>query len=323
MNQSQVGNESNPRQFKRGRDTKILQSSGPPKKVDDEVVHKELGDRMERAATTASSLEAEQDSGNISRTQFMATLNEPSPSQQTASTSTLKDGEVEITVTIDGQLKTITEASLRRHLKLEDADGITRFVQIFLNKHKRHLLPQNRTYFSPTITQKLFSNTRRASKGYTRVDIPLFPTMLVQGTILQGEGSTVPVESHHTPLGAPTTSQPLLSSPSRIPTRQETKVPHPSSPTYINVADEAAFISVDVVHGGAATTVSSIDAGHGSGNIPKSPTMPHELPLPVGHTPRSDEGSGDEVMELLAVLEVASKVVSHGGVRVVAWLIHH
>ncbi|GKF10570.1 hypothetical protein Tco_0048496, partial [Tanacetum coccineum] len=37
----------------------------PLKKVGDEAVHKELGDRMERAATTASSLEAEQDSGNI------------------------------------------------------------------------------------------------------------------------------------------------------------------------------------------------------------------------------------------------------------------
>ncbi|GJU68734.1 hypothetical protein Tco_1254993 [Tanacetum coccineum] len=64
---------------KRGRDTKIPQSSGPPIKVGDEAVHKELGDRMERAATTASSSEAEQDSGNINRTQSMATLNEPSP----------------------------------------------------------------------------------------------------------------------------------------------------------------------------------------------------------------------------------------------------
>ncbi|GJY84583.1 hypothetical protein Tco_0497959 [Tanacetum coccineum] len=49
--------------LKRGRDTKIPQSSGPLVKVGDEAVHKELGDRMERAATTASSLEAEQDSG--------------------------------------------------------------------------------------------------------------------------------------------------------------------------------------------------------------------------------------------------------------------
>ncbi|GJS01575.1 putative ribonuclease H-like domain-containing protein [Tanacetum coccineum] len=67
------------RHVKRGRDTKIPQSSGPPIKVGDEAVHKELGDRMERAATTASSSEAEQDSGNINRTQSMATLNEPSP----------------------------------------------------------------------------------------------------------------------------------------------------------------------------------------------------------------------------------------------------
>ncbi|GJY69298.1 putative ribonuclease H-like domain-containing protein [Tanacetum coccineum] len=35
--------------------------------------------RMERVATTASSLEAEQDSDNINRTQSMATLNEPNP----------------------------------------------------------------------------------------------------------------------------------------------------------------------------------------------------------------------------------------------------
>ncbi|GJU60662.1 putative ribonuclease H-like domain-containing protein [Tanacetum coccineum] len=56
-----------------------MRSCGPPEKVDDKVVHKELGDRMERVATTASSLEAEQDNGNINRTQSMATLNEPSP----------------------------------------------------------------------------------------------------------------------------------------------------------------------------------------------------------------------------------------------------
>ncbi|GKA30479.1 hypothetical protein Tco_0716784 [Tanacetum coccineum] len=68
-----------PRQIKRGWDTKIPQSSGPPEKVGDEAVHKKLSDRMERVATTASSLEAEQDSGNNNRTQSMATLNEPSP----------------------------------------------------------------------------------------------------------------------------------------------------------------------------------------------------------------------------------------------------
>ncbi|GKE02977.1 hypothetical protein Tco_1390960 [Tanacetum coccineum] len=45
----------------------------------DETVIKEWEDRMERAATIASSLEAEQESGNINRTQSMETLNESSP----------------------------------------------------------------------------------------------------------------------------------------------------------------------------------------------------------------------------------------------------
>ncbi|GJT84781.1 hypothetical protein Tco_1066498 [Tanacetum coccineum] len=43
----------------------------------------------------------------------------------TATASTNVNGEVELTASIDGQAKTITEASLRRHLKLEDNGGIT------------------------------------------------------------------------------------------------------------------------------------------------------------------------------------------------------
>ncbi|GJS75010.1 hypothetical protein Tco_0724891 [Tanacetum coccineum] len=46
--------------------------------VVDEAVHKELGDSLVRATTTASSLEVEQDSGNITKTQSKATPNESS-----------------------------------------------------------------------------------------------------------------------------------------------------------------------------------------------------------------------------------------------------
>ncbi|GJY11043.1 hypothetical protein Tco_0379228 [Tanacetum coccineum] len=51
---------------------------GPTKHVADEAVYKELDDSLVRAATTASSLEAEQDSGNIAKTQSKATPNESS-----------------------------------------------------------------------------------------------------------------------------------------------------------------------------------------------------------------------------------------------------
>ncbi|GKA03850.1 hypothetical protein Tco_0676631 [Tanacetum coccineum] len=46
---------------------------------DDEIVHEERGDSVERAATTAASLDVEHDSGNILRTQSMPTLNDPIP----------------------------------------------------------------------------------------------------------------------------------------------------------------------------------------------------------------------------------------------------
>ncbi|GJX02458.1 hypothetical protein Tco_0186371 [Tanacetum coccineum] len=78
------------RHVKRGRDTKIPQSSGPPVKVGDEAVHKELGDRMERAATTASSLEAEQDSD--AQTRFEA-ASKQSNDPPLSRVNTLRSGE--------------------------------------------------------------------------------------------------------------------------------------------------------------------------------------------------------------------------------------
>ncbi|GJY59486.1 hypothetical protein Tco_0459378 [Tanacetum coccineum] len=51
------------------KDTQVPQPSDPSKNVADEVVHKELGGSLVRAATTASSLEVEQDSGGGSRCQ--------------------------------------------------------------------------------------------------------------------------------------------------------------------------------------------------------------------------------------------------------------
>nr|GEV52493.1 hypothetical protein [Tanacetum cinerariifolium] len=56
--------------------TQVPQPIDSIKHVADEAVYKELDDRLVRAATTASSLEAEQDSGNIDKTQSKTTPNE-------------------------------------------------------------------------------------------------------------------------------------------------------------------------------------------------------------------------------------------------------
>ncbi|GKD99936.1 hypothetical protein Tco_1387920, partial [Tanacetum coccineum] len=91
---------------------------------------------------------------------------------------------------------------------------------------------------------------------------------------------------------------------------KETEVPHPSSSTQTHVADEAASIGIDVRHGGAATTISSLDAGRGSGNIDKTPAMPHDSPLPRSHTLGSDKGrmQHNELMDL--VTKLSNRIVS-------------
>ncbi|GJS79966.1 putative ribonuclease H-like domain-containing protein [Tanacetum coccineum] len=57
----------------------VLLSSEPTTLIVDETVHKDRGDSVERAATTATTLDAEQGSGNINRTQSMAIPNDPFP----------------------------------------------------------------------------------------------------------------------------------------------------------------------------------------------------------------------------------------------------
>ncbi|GKD09156.1 hypothetical protein Tco_1188841 [Tanacetum coccineum] len=250
-------------------------------------------------------------------------------------TRTTDDEEVEITASIDGQVKTITEASLKRQLKLEDSDGITslpnteifeqlslmgtfnflkmildamvknldsthkflmypRFLQICLNKQKRLLKPHTRTYPTPTLTQKLFSNMKRVSKGYSGVDFPLFPTMITAP-------KSSPSRITSSPSLSPQTNQ---SSPLRDITRQATEIPQSQFPTQTHVADEATFTSVDVNAGGAATTDIGLDTSQGSGTIHKTPTRPYDSPLLRVHTLGGDEGSlqQNELMDLFTKL---------------------
>ncbi|GJS33407.1 hypothetical protein Tco_0531789 [Tanacetum coccineum] len=157
---------------------------------------------------------------------------------ETASATTNQNGEMEITATIDGRLKTVTEASIRRHLKLKDSAGINSLpnVEIF--------------------EQLALMGT---SKGYTRVDTALFPTMLVQGQTLQGEGSTIPVDSQNTSTVAPSTSQPTSTTPSITPETSPSKIT--SSPSL------------------SSPTQQSPPSMHTTHDVEEPATMPHDSPL--------------------------------------------
>ncbi|GJR90506.1 hypothetical protein Tco_0214517, partial [Tanacetum coccineum] len=153
---------------------------------------------------------------------MVAYLQKSEGSEGTTTARTSANEEVELTATIDGQVKTITEASLRRHLKLEDNGGVTTlpnseiFEQLALMGYVTDsdiLLsggPHTRTYVAHTLTQKLFSNMKRISKGYSGVDIPLFPTML---TAPESSPSRITFSPSLSPQTHPSTSQQLPTPP--------------------------------------------------------------------------------------------------------------
>ncbi|GJS42058.1 putative ribonuclease H-like domain-containing protein [Tanacetum coccineum] len=152
--------------------------------------------------------------------------------------------------------QTVSEASTRSHLKLEDFDGISNlptteiFEQLALMGSKKTAWEQ----FSSNIATAIICLATNRKFNFSKM---IFDGM---GPVVQGEGSTHPVESHHTHTSALPTSQPPISSPSRRLTRQESVVPQPRSPTQTNVTDEAASTGVDVRLGGATTTVTGLEA---------------------------------------------------------------
>ncbi|GJU28069.1 hypothetical protein Tco_1166690 [Tanacetum coccineum] len=178
--------------------TEISQSSGPIPFVTDKIVIKEWEDIMERAATTTSSLEAEQDSGNINRTQSMATLNESFP-----------QGTDLVLVYATRHLLTAVQHKLM-------LPGITsycwnleggvkflmypRFVQVFLDKQLEGMSKHKWIYVTPSHTKKICANMKSERKKVCSGEHPLFQTMMVQAPKDMGKDSAAPTDSHSTPI---------------------------------------------------------------------------------------------------------------------------
>ncbi|GKD47464.1 hypothetical protein Tco_1272109, partial [Tanacetum coccineum] len=241
------------------------------RQVGDEAVHKELGNKMERAANIASSLKVEQDSDaqtwfetaskqsndpplsrvntlrsgedsmklmelmahctKLSELHNMVAYLEKSEGSegfheiidflsashiyyalttsptiytsliekfwQTAALCTIDDGVLGITATIDRKVKiTVSEGSIRRHLKLEDSEGIPSL---------------------PTI--EIFEQL--TLMGGEEPSIQTIPK-----TSLSKITSSPSLSSHYTSISAPSTSQPPI-----IPTEEPAPMPH-ESPLY-------------------------------------------------------------------------------------------
>nr|GEZ93987.1 hypothetical protein [Tanacetum cinerariifolium] len=132
---------------------------------------------------------------------------------------TTKEG-TKILATVDGIVRTVSESSLRRNLKLRDEEGISSLpdAKLFENLTLMgyNISPNQKFTFQkvPFHTRKLFTTLRVNSPSFSGRIVPLFDTMLVQ----QGEGSGTPTEPHHTPSPeAPSPSHTTHTSPSLPP----------------------------------------------------------------------------------------------------------
>ncbi|GJV94088.1 hypothetical protein Tco_1541901 [Tanacetum coccineum] len=180
---------------------------------------------------------------------------------RSAEVTTADNEKVKIIATIDGHSMTITEASLRRHLKLDDHDGLSsipnseifeqlalmgyhtdsdkltfqkgafspqwRFIQICLDMQRHQLQHHTRTYPVPSLSMKVFNNMKRPTKGYSGQEVALFPTMLIvpapftSPSRITSSPSHSPKPSHTPDVSQPSPTQPSPRAEHHLPTPNE------------------------------------------------------------------------------------------------------
>ncbi|GJY62835.1 putative ribonuclease H-like domain-containing protein [Tanacetum coccineum] len=211
------GQEGTPR-----RNTKIiLKSNGPINLVAYETVYKEREDRMERDATTASSLDAE--AGEmlqalvdkkkviITETSIRSDLHLEDAGGNCLPTATIF-AELERIGTMASAiicLATNQKFNLSKYIfdnMVKNLDGGVKFlmypifVQVFLDKQVEGMSKHKGVYVTPSHTKKVFANMKRPCKGFSGRVTLLFSSMMVQATEDIGVNSATPTDSHSIPI---------------------------------------------------------------------------------------------------------------------------
>ncbi|GJR34040.1 hypothetical protein Tco_1209724 [Tanacetum coccineum] len=130
----------------------LASSSQPQKTYKYETVHEERGNSMERAATTAANLDAEQDSGNIIRTQSMATLIEPIHQGSGSGVNTPGSGEDRLKIM---ELMEICTKLSERVLALENVKT-AQDLEITSLKKRVKKLEKKKKARTPQLKRRLF-----------------------------------------------------------------------------------------------------------------------------------------------------------------------
>nr|GFA90824.1 hypothetical protein [Tanacetum cinerariifolium] len=243
----------------------------------------------------------------------------------TARIETTAEG-TQILAIVDGVLRTVTESSLRRNLKLHDDEGISSLpdTKLFENLTLMgyNISPNQKFIFQKgqfshqwkflihTIMQCLSPK----STGFNEFSSNIATAL--------GEGSGTPTEPHHTPSQEAQPSSPTHISISSIPTVIPIPTVTQSEPTPLRhytrrariaqssalppVADELASPVRDVSEGEACPTDSGFIADQDRATIDKPSTLPHDT-APRVTSPAALEGTHEveinKLKERVKILE--------------------
>ncbi|GKC52247.1 hypothetical protein Tco_1074992 [Tanacetum coccineum] len=168
------------------------------------------------------------------------------------------NGDIQIQALIDGKKIIVNKESIRRDLKLDDAEGspclpyrtifeeltrirmvknlenvnklwmYLRFVQVFVNQQLGDMSKHKKTFVNPSLTKKLFRNVKREGTGFSGKITPLFDTMMVQASEEVGEDSDHPTNSNQIPIvdQLSTSSPPKKKQKSKRKQRKEAEIAH-------------------------------------------------------------------------------------------------
>ncbi|GJR28903.1 hypothetical protein Tco_1105135 [Tanacetum coccineum] len=191
----------------------------------------------------------------------------------------------------------ITEASIRRDLLFNVVDGIDclttadiyanlplignldakkkflmypRFVQVFLDNQLKDILVPLESFPVPVLTKKVYTNMSKKGLKFSGKLTPLFPNMMAQVAVEEGEGSGTPTEPQTTP-----------------------------SPTQHSVGDQTPESSFRPEH----TQIPRLDLEGSGGSQGDQAHTPNDSPLSGGHTSERAEGGIKLLKKRVKVLE--------------------
>ncbi|GJY09151.1 putative ribonuclease H-like domain-containing protein [Tanacetum coccineum] len=271
--------------------TEIPQSSEPTNLVADEAVNEERRDSVERAATTATSLDAEQDSGNINRTQSTTMPNDPLPQRISSGGRPMRQetmGDRPAQIRFESLSKLSYDSPLGGvNIPRSDEDIIKlkELMEIYIKLSERVLDLENvKTAQALEITnlKKRVKKLERKNKGTTEVNVAEKEISAAEPITTTGETvTTASVNLEVSTAGVTTASVPVSA------VNVDVSVASPTRPVDDSSTDDITLAETLMAIKSSASRPQKL-----KGVVFKEPSEPTTASRPQPQIPAKDKGKG-------------------------------